>query len=256
MPQNRYQLSMNFRDYNALILELINHQISTGGDNSKHKPVTRERFEVRIDDKKCEHRLEVHNGIYCDGCNKIIVGPRYQCLCCDDFDFCSRCFENFTIEHDDSHKFHLHFFSVYPNRVNYIDCINTEKQQLYIPSAPYSFKDTECENDIVTVDDHGVYDVEKLWNLTNNLPIVQEPIHNYNSFVHTICTRKSCQSCEMIPCRLRQMLNYPILVREDVLDIIDGMHRLRYCHNVGMSKISVRLVPEDVLKKCIISDKY
>jgi hypothetical protein len=32
-----------------------------------------------------------HPGVYCDGCNGKIVGPRFKCIGCDDFDWCSAC---------------------------------------------------------------------------------------------------------------------------------------------------------------------
>merc|ERR1719317_233972 len=35
---------------------------------------------------------QIHSGIVCDGCGKTpIVGPRYKCVVCDDFDLCGSC---------------------------------------------------------------------------------------------------------------------------------------------------------------------
>lgn len=43
--------------------------------------------------------LVIHNRVNCDGCGqKGIVGIRYKCAVCPDFDFCSKC--EATIEHD------------------------------------------------------------------------------------------------------------------------------------------------------------
>jgi len=41
---------------------------------------------------------EVHYGVRCDGCGvKPIVGDRYKCSACYDFDYCEKCEE--TIDH-------------------------------------------------------------------------------------------------------------------------------------------------------------
>ncbi|KEY68828.1 hypothetical protein S7711_11479 [Stachybotrys chartarum IBT 7711] len=49
----------------------------------------------------------IHQGIQCDGCEESIVGVRFRCDQCEDFDFCSTCYEG-TIrnEHDPSHAFY------------------------------------------------------------------------------------------------------------------------------------------------------
>ncbi|GFS07575.1 next to BRCA1 1 protein [Elysia marginata] len=45
-----------------------------------------------------------HTGIYCDNCNNIIVGIRYKCGNCLDFDLCERC-EAIPGLHDPTHVF-------------------------------------------------------------------------------------------------------------------------------------------------------
>ncbi|KAF5614107.1 tetratricopeptide repeat [Fusarium sp. NRRL 25303] len=50
----------------------------------------------------------IHQGIQCDACEKSIVGVRFRCDQCEDFDFCSTCYEG-TIrnQHDPSHAFYV-----------------------------------------------------------------------------------------------------------------------------------------------------
>jgi len=46
----------------------------------------------------------IHRGVVCDGCDIFpIVGVRYKCNECEDFDFCQTCYEK--SQHDKSHEF-------------------------------------------------------------------------------------------------------------------------------------------------------
>ena len=45
-----------------------------------------------------------HTGFTCDGCKtQPIVGTRWKCLQCPDWDFCQKCHE--SVAHDPNHKF-------------------------------------------------------------------------------------------------------------------------------------------------------
>ena len=47
----------------------------------------------------------VHPGVICDGCDGPVLGPRYKCLTCHDFDLCATCYmEPKHLEHWDAMK--------------------------------------------------------------------------------------------------------------------------------------------------------
>ncbi|KAF5573094.1 ankyrin repeat [Fusarium pseudoanthophilum] len=46
-----------------------------------------------------------HNGVYCDSCLSILVGTRYVCKSCPDFDFCFKCYIHRRDIHEPSHEF-------------------------------------------------------------------------------------------------------------------------------------------------------
>ena len=87
-------------------------------------------YNKKPEEKKEEEKKEekngkpVHYGIICDGCEKTpIVGCRYKCAVCKDFDFCEECEEKFSGQH-------LHpFIKIYKPEMELasINCIVDEK---------------------------------------------------------------------------------------------------------------------------------
>jgi len=56
---------------------------------------------------KNQHGNEkIHWNVSCDGCNQApLIGDRYKCESCKDFDFCSKCYKEG--KHDKNHKFKI-----------------------------------------------------------------------------------------------------------------------------------------------------
>lgn len=77
---------------------------SIGEAMKEHKKKVKENRKNKLKQKKCawfaKHKQQphvhnepvVHYNIYCDGCNVgPIVGKRFNCMVCPDFDFCAKC---------------------------------------------------------------------------------------------------------------------------------------------------------------------
>ena len=74
---------------------------------SPKKTVLKTKKVVKLRGKKKEQKeqKEVHTFVTCDGCKmNPLVGKRYKCECCPNFDFCEKCYKNKKEAHGHSFK--------------------------------------------------------------------------------------------------------------------------------------------------------
>ena len=90
------------------------------------KKQLREEKKVEEQEKKEELKLSdkiVHFGIKCDGCGKFpIIGCRYKCVICNDFDFCEECEKEKGEEHNHP------FMKIYEPKMAHLTKFNKEKK--------------------------------------------------------------------------------------------------------------------------------
>jgi hypothetical protein len=82
-------INNNFEKLKNELINESNVQLSHIVSESKLKIENEEK-----DDVKAPFSVEIHKNITCNGCGKEIVGIRYLCVYCPDFDYCEECEKN------------------------------------------------------------------------------------------------------------------------------------------------------------------
>ena len=96
--------SLKVEKLKAKVFEYVNKKVSKKLDKIKDKlvgEITEKCFSYIEKKKSKKNSSIVHNNVRCDGCNSFpIIGDRYKCTICNDFDFCQSCEAKFYSEHN------------------------------------------------------------------------------------------------------------------------------------------------------------
>jgi hypothetical protein len=96
----------------------------------------------------------------------------------------------------------------------------------------------------------GVYDVELLWEVTKDLPIVRRSLKNLEADRVIRSKRSGFSAVRYFNCDI----SYPLLVAEDGR-LLDGRHRLAKMFEAGRRFCHVKIVPEALLRFCLIAGR-
>ncbi|KAK6166047.1 hypothetical protein SNE40_022831 [Patella caerulea] len=79
-------------------------QVLRGLDGAPVNKPLRDPWSVNRDDIKHAHPIYLHEGIVCNNCQKTILGCRYKCGNCPDYDLCEKCESKYGV-HNAEHVF-------------------------------------------------------------------------------------------------------------------------------------------------------
>jgi hypothetical protein len=92
------KLAEKFKDFPGFNLSISTEEV-------KKEEKKEDKKEEKKEDKK-EEKKEIHYFVACDGCNmKPLIGKRYKCKGCPNFDYCEQCYEKNKEKH--GHEFLL-----------------------------------------------------------------------------------------------------------------------------------------------------
>ena len=134
--------------------------------------------------KKNEHIDIIHTGVSCDGCNaECIVGSRYKCAVCPNFDYCEKCLKEHTSEHQHP------FIKIYhPNmKIASIKAVVPENCPTYIP--PVKIIENKESNDDKKSEKLRAKKPKTNKNYKNVLVDHDGPVHD----------KVTCDGCGMYP---------------------------------------------------------
>ena len=102
--QNEKNDNENYNDdSNNEIINIIEKNFEQFKENLIHESIEQSKIIVMESKLKLEDNnaietpssVEIHNGSVCNGCGEFpIIGIRYKCLDCKDFDYCEKCYED------------------------------------------------------------------------------------------------------------------------------------------------------------------
>ncbi|KAK1675797.1 heterokaryon incompatibility protein-domain-containing protein [Colletotrichum godetiae] len=96
--------SHRFKGYNTISLTTFGQPLSAVRSGQEgHRP----KFCPGRNNPRCREKL------VCDGCHSKIHGTGYECVDCEKLDFCYKCIDRATIEHNPTRQFRAHKNAVY-----------------------------------------------------------------------------------------------------------------------------------------------